>query len=342
MNASRSPLQFLILGWFSIVMGLSGLALAWHRAAGQLGEPAVAVAVALAILAATVFATLLVSTLARARRHPQALFEDLRHPVRHAFVATVPISALLLATLWVALVGPGPIVEAAWWLASLAQLAVTLWVLARWWMGNQPGGLAWTSVTPALIVPVVGNVLVPLAGVPLGHLSSSAAQFGIGLMFWPVVLILIVVRLAVAGPWPEKLMPTIFITVAPPAVVGLVALQFGAPPLLAWGAWGIALFCLAWALTQARRIVALEFGVAHWAMSFPLAAFTALSLRLAAPENGGGTPMALLSLFALAATSVVVTGLALGTVRGLRQGRLLVPEGPPPAAQALATGGQSR
>ncbi|HLS57141.1 MAG TPA: hypothetical protein VK052_13775 [Zeimonas sp.] len=53
MNASRSPLQFLILGWFSIVMGLSGLALAWHRATGRLGEPAAAVAVALAILAAT-------------------------------------------------------------------------------------------------------------------------------------------------------------------------------------------------------------------------------------------------------------------------------------------------
>lgn len=341
MAAPGSPLRFLALGWFSIVMGLSGLAFAWHRAAAQLGEPALAVSVALAILAGAVYATLLGLTALRARRHPQALLEDLAHPVRHVFVATVPISALLLVGLWVALVGPGPIVRAVWGLASLAQLAVTLWVLARWWRGNQPGGLAWPSLTPALIVPIVGNVLVPLSGVPLGHAAASAAQAGIGLLFWPIVLVLLLVRIAQAGIWPEKLMPTVFITVAPPAVLGLDALQFGAPPLLAWAAWGMALFFLLWAATQARRIVALEFGITHWAVSFPLAAFTALSLRLADPVNGGGPGMALLSLFALAATSVVIAGLVLGTVRGLRQRRLLIPE-QLLVAQAVASGGQSR
>lgn len=341
MAAPGSPLQFLALGWFSIVMGLSGLAFAWHRAAGQLGEPALAVSVALAILAAAVFATLLALTALRARRHPQALREDIGHPVRHPFVATVPISALLLVGLWVALVGPGPVAGFAWALASLAQLAVTLWVLARWWKGNQPGGLAWVSLTPALIVPIVGNVLVPLSGVPLGHAATSAAQAGIGLLFWPVVLVLLLVRIAQAGLWPEKLMPTIFITIAPPAVLGLDALQFGAPPLVAWAAWGMAAFFLLWALTQARRVVALEFAITHWAVSFPLAAFTALSLRLAAPENGGGPAMAVFALFALAATSVIVAGLALGTVRGLRLRRLLIPE-QPVVAQVVASGGQSR
>lgn len=341
MAAPGSPLRFLAFGWFSIVMGLSGLAFAWHRAAAQLGEPALAVSVALAILAGAVFATLLALVALRARRHPQALLEDLAHPVRHVFVATVPISALLLVGLWVALVGPGPIVHALWGLASLAQLAVTLWVLARWWRGNQPGGLAWPSLTPALIVPIVGNVLVPLSGVPLGHAAASAAQAGIGLLFWPIVLVLLLVRIAQAGIWPEKLMPTAFITVAPPAVLGLDALQFGVPPLLAWAAWGMALFFLLWATTQARRIVALEFGITHWAVSFPLAAFTTLSLRLADPVNGGGPGMALLALFALAATSVVVAGLVLGTVRGLRQRRLLIPE-QPVVAQVVASGGQSR
>ena len=250
MNAPRSPLTFLMPGWFSIVMGLSGLALAWHRAAAPLGAAAGAVAAALALVAAAVFALLLVFSIVRMRRLPEALREDLRHPVRHAFVAAVPISALLLVTLWVALVGTGPWVAAFWWIASLSQLAVTVWVLARWWRGNQPDGLPWAALTPALIVPIVGNVLVPLAGVPLDYPFASAAQFGIGLLFWPVVLILLVARIAVAGLWPERMMPTIFITIAPPAVIGIDLLQFGAPPLLAWGAWGMALFFLLWALTQ--------------------------------------------------------------------------------------------
>jgi tellurite resistance protein len=76
-------------------------------------------------------------------------------------------------------------------------------------------------------------------------------------------------------------------------------------------------------------------------VSFPLAAFTTLSLRLADPVNGGGPGMALLALFALAATSVVIAGLVLGTVRGLRQRRLLIPE-QPVVAQVVASGGQSR
>jgi tellurite resistance protein len=341
MNPPRSPLAFLMPGWFSIVMGLSGLALAWHRAAATLGAPATAVSAALALAAAVVFVLLLVSSAARMRRFPEALREDLRHPVRHAFVATVPISALLLVTLWVALIGPGPLVALAWWIASVAQLAVTLWVLARWWRGNQPDGLAWAALTPALIVPIVGNVLVPLAGVPLGYPFASAAQFGIGLLFWPVVLILLLARIAVAGLWPERLMPTMFIMIAPPAVIGVDMLQFGASPLLAWGAWGMALFFLLWAITQVRRIVALEFGIPHWAMSFPLAALAVLTIRLAAPENGGGPLMQLFALFALAAVSVVVIGLVFGTLRGLRGGTLLVPE-PAPAAQPAVSGGQSR
>jgi tellurite resistance protein len=168
----------------------------------------------------------------------------------------------------------------------------------------------------------VGNVLVPLAGVPLGHVYWSAAQFAVGLFFWPVVHTLIATRLAAHGTWPERLQPAVFIFVAPPSVVGLALAQFGAYPLLAWGAWGIALFSLLVAATQLRRIVALPFAIPHWALSFPLAAFSALTLRLG--ESGGALAMAGVLLLAL--TSLVILALAFATVRGLRQGTLLAPE----------------
>jgi tellurite resistance protein len=170
-----------------------------------------------------------------------------------------------------------------------------------------------------------------LAGVPLGHAEWAAAQFGIGLVFWPVALVLLLVRVGVAGLWPERLRPTVFILVAPPAVVGLSALQLGAPVLVGWAMWGVALFCLLWALTQARLIAAQPFALAHWGMSFPLAAFAALTLRLAEP----GGLLAVLGPAALALASLVIAGLVLGTLRGLRHGTLLVPEpaspAPPPA-----------
>ena len=56
-------------------------------------------------LAALVFAVLLGFTAMRAQRHPEAWLDDRRHPVRHAFIATLPIAAVLLATVAVALTG---------------------------------------------------------------------------------------------------------------------------------------------------------------------------------------------------------------------------------------------
>ena len=317
-----SPLKFMMPGWYAVVMGLCGLALAWHRAVPLMGERAGAVALAVGALAAGVFAVLALATVLRGWRHPEAWAEDRRHPVRHTFIAALPIAMILLATVGVALAGPMPLLAALWWAGALAQLFVTWWVLARWWRPAAQGGLQWAGLTPALFIPIVGNVLVPLAGVPLGHAGWAAAQFGVGLLFWPLVNALLMVRIAQQGLWPERLLPTAFIFIAPPAVVGLALLLLGAPTGVAWVLWGVASFTLLWVASLVPRIARLPFALPHWGMSFPLAAMAALTLRLAEP----GTPMALLGLALLALASLVVAALLLGTVRGLRDGSLLAPE----------------
>ena len=316
------PLKHLAPGWYATVMGLGGLSLAWHRAVPLMGEMAGAISLAIGALAALVFGVLVVATVVRGQRHPEAWAEDKRHPVRHTFIATLPVSIILLSTAAVAQGLPLEVARPMWWLGSLSQLFVTAWVLMRWFNGPKAGGLQWPSATPALFIPIVGNVLVPLAGVPLGHVEWAAAQFGVGLMFWPVVMGLIVTRLAVQGPWPDRLMPASFIFIAPPAVVGLSSAQFGAPPLVVWALWGMALFSLLWVGSLVGRIAKLPFGMPHWGMSFPLAAMAALTLRLATP----GSAMAVLGPVLLALASLVIAWLALGTVRGLRDGSLLAPE----------------
>ena len=321
---AAGPLKYLFPGWYAIVMGLAGLSLAWHRAVPVMGEGADTAAVLIGGLAAAVFVLLAAATVLRGQRYPQAWAEDRRHPVRHTFIATLPISVLLLATVAVACGVQGAAVLALWWAGALAQLGVTVWVLSRWWWAAPHGGLPWAGVTPVLFIPIVGNLLAPLAGVPLGQAEWSAAQFGIGLLFWPVVTVLLLVRIATQGLWAERLLPTHFNFIAPPAVVGLAALQFGAPPLVVWALWGMALFCLLWVLPLGWRIAHQPFGLPHWGMSFPLAAFTALSLGL----MPGGAP-AMLGVALLALTSLLVAGLVLATVRGLRQGTLLVPESVP-------------
>jgi tellurite resistance protein len=320
-------LKFLFPSWYAVPMGLAGLALAWHRATPMMGDLAGMLALGVGALTALVYVILLGATALRGWQHADAWREDRQHPVRHTFVAALPIATLLVATVAVALLGPHPAIEALWWAGAVGQVFVTVWVLSRWW-----GKLAWPSVTPALFIPIVGNVLAPLAGVPLGHADWSAAQFGIGLLFWPVVLVLIVARTAVHGLWPERMRPTTFIFIAPPAAVGLSVLQMGAPPILGWMCWGMAMFSFLWVATQARQIAAMPFSMPHWGLSFPLAALAALTLRLSSP----GTAMAVAGVALLALASLVILGLLFATVRGLRDGSLLAPE--PVAAVVAAPG----
>ena len=320
--AAQAPLKHLPPGSYALVMGLAGLSLAWHRAVPLLGDAALGLSRGIGALAGLAFGLLAVATLLRLWRHPEAWAEDRRHPVRHTFIATLPISVILLASVVVVQHGPSRPMLLLWGAGAAAQLFVTLWVLARWLRGNGQCGFHWASITPALFIPIVGNVLVPLAGVPLGQADWSAAQFGVGLMFWPAVLVLNVVRIALQGLWPERLLPTAFILIAPPAVVGLSAGPLGAPLSMIWALWGMALFSLLWVGTLARRIAVLPFGLTHWSMSFPLAALAALSLRLA--ESGG--PMTALGIALLALATLVIGALLLGTLRGLRDGSLLAPE----------------
>ena len=325
---SSTPLKFLMPGWFSVVMGLSGLSLAWHRAAGVLGDMANGLALVVGGVAAAVFVVLLVASALRLSRHPAALAEDLKHPVRHAFVAALPVATLLLAAVGVALFGAHPMLNALWWAGALTQLWATVWVLGRWLAplpNASPGqtGL-WPGVTPVLLIPVVGNVVSPLAGLPLGHEVWASAQMGIGTFFWPIVMGLVLVRRMAHSPLPDRILPAWFITIAPPAVIGSVLTLYEAPLALPLGMWGVAVFILVWLAPLARRIAGQPFGIGFWGLSFPLAALAALTLRLAELHGGGGLQTA--GVLLLAVASMVILWLGFATVRGLRDGSLLAPE----------------
>jgi tellurite resistance protein len=207
-------LRFLGLGWFSLVMGSAGFALAWGSASAVLGDLTTGVSLVLAFFAIALFTVLALLSVWRALRQPDALAEDLRHPVRHAFVAAVPVSALLLATLAHALGLEHTVVRGLWWAGSLLQLWATVWVLGRWLAPAPATSLAtptpsaWVGVTPLLFIPVVGNVVAALSGPALGAPGWSAAQWGIGVVLWPVMLALVLARRLAHGPLPERLWPS--------------------------------------------------------------------------------------------------------------------------------------
>jgi tellurite resistance protein len=326
---ATARLAFMAPAWFVVVMGWCGLAQAWLRAEGLLGEWATALGWVAAGVALVVFSLLSLASVVRLQVHPDAVHADLLHPVRHAFMAAFPISVLLLATLGVGLLGGhDPMLDrfltVVWCAGSVLELLATWWVLSRWLRAKEQRGLMWQHYTPALFIPVVGNVLAPLGGVTLGLGPWATAQLGVGLFLWPVLVTLLIVRMVEVGPLPARMTPTLFVTLAPPAVVGLSLMTLNAPIEAVWAIWGMGLFFLGWALTQAPALFKLNFGMAHWGMSFPTAAFTALTLRLAQTPQGAwlGVP----ALVMLGLMTLLILGLTLHTWRGLVHGTLLVPE----------------
>jgi tellurite resistance protein len=316
--------------WFVLVMGWSGLAQAWLRATDVLGDMALGLSLVAGGFALLIFSVLCLACIVRLNVHNAAVQADLKHPVRHAFMATLPISLMLLTTLGAALFwNTAPwldhLLRATWLIGSLLELAATVWVLGRWLRPKEEGGLQWATFTPVLFIPVVGNVLAPLGGVTMGFAPWATAQMGIGLLLWPVLQTLLIVRLVQAGPMPARMSPALFITVVPPSIIGLDMLQLNAPMPFVWALWGVGVFFLMWALTQLDAMRSQAFGMGHWGMSFPLAAFTTLTLRLSSAPEGAWLQLPATALLAI--TSLVILGLTLGTWRGLRTGTLLVAEG---------------
>jgi tellurite resistance protein len=291
------------------------LSQAWLRATDIFGDSALGLGLVAAIFAQVIFALLCLACIVRLQAHPNAVAADMRHPVRHAFMATLPISILLLASLGINLFwGTNRSLDTAltflWCVGSILEIAATVWVIERWLNNAENGGLQWATFTPVFFIPVVGNVLAPLGGVSIGLEAWATAQFGIGVFLWIVLQTLMFVRLAQA--------------LVPPSIGGLSLLQLDAPLTLVWMTWGLGAFFLMVAMTQIATIREQPFSMAHWGLSFPLAAFTSLTLRMT--HAPGGAWLQMPATLLLAITSLLILGLTLGTWRGLRHGHLLVPD----------------
>jgi tellurite resistance protein len=243
------------------------------------------------------------------------------------FVAALPSSLVLLATVLAAHRGHSLWAEGAWMLGSAALMLVTVWVVQGWFQPAMATADFWAAMTPALFIPVVGNVLPALAGVALGHPVWAAAQYGIAAVLWPVSLALVLVRIGTVGLWPQGMLASTFITIAPPSVLALSGLQLGAPEVLVQMLWGVALLFTGVSMRVFRRVITQPFGMPFWGMSFPLAALAALSLHLA-PVQGWAHGLALVWL---GCVTLLIAALLWATGRGLLKGQLLLPEGTPQA-----------
>ncbi len=317
-NRQPGRLQHFPISFFAMVMGLSGLTIGWEKAQTVL-DLDLGITPWLIGATSTLFVVLLLLYTAKLALYRQAVIQELRHPVKLNFFPTISISLLLLSIAFLPVMND---VSRTLWMAGTAlHLVFTLYVVNVWIHHEH---FQVHHMNPAWFIPAVGNVLVPVAGVPLGYQDISWFFFSTGMLFWLILMTIIFYRVLFHHPIEERLMPTLFILIAPPAV-GFIAYSrlVGELDAFARVLYFIGLFLTLLLFTQANRFLKLGFFLSWWAYSFPLAAIGIASLLMF--ERTGQDIYRYLGLGLLTLLTGIVALLLARTAIAVRRNGICVP-----------------
>lgn len=320
MHKPKPSAQHFPVGFFSMIMGLVGFGLAWQRAAQMLSWSQW-VSCTIIFFALMLFVVLLYFFTKKALFYFPDLCADFTHPIRMAFVPSLSISLILIGTALLPIERRFGFIF--WLIGTVLHGILTLYIVHTWIRGNQ---FDIKHLNPAWFIPAVGNVIVPVAGVEYAPLPVAYFFFAVGMFFWLILSVLLFYRLFFHPPLPEKLQPTLFILLAPPAValIAYMHIKGGALDLFAHTLYGIAVFTFLLLLTFIPRLVRVPFFLSWWAYSFPLAAFVLASfLMFKLSEQAIYATIASTLLIVLC---VVIVTLLIYTTRALIQGKIGVPE----------------
>lgn len=317
---ATSHLQHFPISFFAAVMGLAGLSIATHRVEAMWRLDGRA-SLAVAAVAALVFVVVATFYLVKAARYPDAVAAEWKHPVRLSFFATVSISLILLS---LPILSVMPSVAFPLWIAGSALHLYATLVIVSAWIGHR--SFETLHLNPAWFIPAVGNILVPLPGVAFGFVEISWFFFAIGLMFWIVLMTLVFNRLIFHHPLPERLLPTLMILVAPPAVAFLSYLRLTGGTLdpFARVLFYTAVILFLVVVAQLRQLMRLPFALSWWAYSFPIAALTTATAVYADAIGSQAMGAAFIGLYVLLCAVIAI--LTVKTIVAIRRGEICRPE----------------
>jgi tellurite resistance protein len=303
---------------FGSVMGLAGLALAWHAATALFGVPAW-IGEGLGWATIVIFIALTVAYALKALTAFDEVRAEFNHPVAGNMFGTPLISILLLPMLMAEVSLP---FARAMWLGGAICMTVFAWFsVSRWMKGQQQPAHA----TPAWVVPVVGMIDIPLAVPSLqwqGLHGVMMFSLAVGLFFAVPLFTLILSRLIFQEPMPAPMRPSLMIMVAPFAVgFSSYVITIGRVDDFAEALYMLMLFMLAVLFGRLRNLPACSpFRVSWWAVSFPLAASAGAALRYA--SHAQNIYANCIALLLLGIASFVIIGLLLRTLLGVVRGEL--------------------
>lgn len=319
-NTTNNRLANLPVPLFATVMGLAGFTLATQQASRMWGWHE-GIGMTLTSISIIVYFMILFAFLAKTVKYPQIVKAEFNHPIRISFF---PASSIGLILLGLALIPYHlPLSFAFWAVGALAQLIFTLVILSNW-IHHDCYQIQHSN--PAWFIPIVGNILVPIGAVVHNLPEVGWFFFSIGLMMWLPLLAVLLNRFFFHPMMPAKMLPTLFILIAPPAIgfiswfklqgdqiddVGRILYYFG-------------LFITLLLVSQYRFFSKLKFALPWWAYSFPVAAITFATMLMATRMESQF--FNLLSMLLYAALTLLILLLVVNTIRAMMRKEICIAE----------------
>lgn len=207
----------------------------------------------------------------KAFRRPQEVRDERNHPIKINFFPAFPKGLLIVS---IALLSLSITRARVFRIVGTSMILVFTLLIFKAYI-DKP--FAIKHLNPARFIPVVSNIVVPITGIVVfpQYPEISRFFFSVGLLFRLALFILFLNRAIFHHPLPQKLLPTLTILMAPPAI-GMIAytkLQ-GSTDTFSSGLFFVGCFLLLFLLINVKKFLNVKFYLSWWAYSFPLAAMT--------------------------------------------------------------------
>ena len=268
----KERLQYFPVTMYATVMGLTGLTIVFHRFF-QMGALPEWLYLANLAFVSLLFLTISVTYARKAFKYFAEVKADFAHRIRINFFSAISISFLLLSLAYLPL--HPEVAEVLWYIGVVLHTLLMLHTISFWIQHN----FEIQTMNPAWFIPVVGNIIIPVAGVEFMPVTFNFFYFSVGFFFWFVLFTIFLNRAIFHHQLPQKFMPTLFILIAPPAV-GFIAYMKITENFDYFAQFMLMLtyFFLALLVFLRKNFYKLTFYLSWWAFTFPLTAATLASL----------------------------------------------------------------
>jgi len=317
--ADMSRLKNFPISFLAMSLGLIGFTLAWQKAEHILKIPFI-ISNYLLYFSIVIILIIFVIYLLKLIKYFEEVKREFNHPIKLNFYPIIAKLFLISSIIYLT-INMG-VSKYLWWIGVITQSIFTIIILSSWIRHDK---FEIHHINPSWFIPVVGCIMIPIAGVQHFSLELSWFFFSIGLFWWFILTVIVVNRIIFHHPIANKLLPTFFILFAPP-IIGFISLAKLLGGLSLFGNmlyyFGAFLFLLI--LFQFRLFLKIKFYLSWWAYSFPMDAL-AIGTFLMYHETGLSF-FRVASWFIFTILNIIIFILLFKTIKAIRSKEVCIEE----------------